>query len=413
MADEQRSSDCCQPAPRASRPCCCGGISATASPCGTQAGEAEARNAQAGEAEASTQPETLGDLRAPWIDGVVHTPIGDVPRAHTRLNARDWAGALRVRSGIFRMSYRVPPGLYALGAPTPSSPVLVSANYKLSFDLLRRRLPGRDAWILVLDTKGVNVWCAAGKGNFGTEELVRRIRLSGLERIVAHRKLIVPQLGATGVSAHRVRELSGFHVIYGPIRARDLPAFLDHGMKADDGMRRVSFGLPDRAVLIPAELAMWGRIALLVAAGLLLLSGLSAHGYSLAAVRTTGMTSAAMVLGLLAAAAILGPLLLPWLPGRAFSIKGAILGVLLVIAIAALGLHPWRYSGGWTHAAAWVVLAPVIASFTVMNFTGATTFTSLSGVLREMRVAVPLQIAGAVIGLALWVLGLFMGVRMR
>jgi len=48
-------------------------------------------------------------------------------------------------------------------------------------------MPGRNLWILILDTKGVNVWCAAGKGTFGTEELVFRIAdecLSKLFRMV-------------------------------------------------------------------------------------------------------------------------------------------------------------------------------------------------------------------------------------
>ena len=99
-----------------------------------------------------------------------------------------------MRWGIGRMLYRVEPGLYAVGRPDPQSPVLVSANYKLSFDRLRRQLGGWDAWILVLDTKGVNVWCAAGKGTFGTDELVGRVESCRLAEVVAHRRLIVPQL---------------------------------------------------------------------------------------------------------------------------------------------------------------------------------------------------------------------------
>jgi len=80
------------------------------------------------------------------------------------------------------MHYMVDAGLYALGQPNHSSPVFVTANYKMSFDRLRQAVPDRNAWILVLDTKGINVWCAAGKGTFGTEELVSRIKTSGLER---------------------------------------------------------------------------------------------------------------------------------------------------------------------------------------------------------------------------------------
>ena len=51
------------------------------------------------------------------------------------------------------MRYSVAPGLYAVGAPDRESDVLVTANYKLSFDTLRRELKGFNAWVLVLDTK--------------------------------------------------------------------------------------------------------------------------------------------------------------------------------------------------------------------------------------------------------------------
>ncbi len=63
--------------------------------------------------------------------------------------------------------------------------MLVSGNYKLSFDHLRGSLAGRDAWILVLDTHGINVWCAAGKGLFGTDEVVRWVEAVGLSSLVA------------------------------------------------------------------------------------------------------------------------------------------------------------------------------------------------------------------------------------
>src|SRR5208337_5080715 len=152
-----------------------------------------------------------------------------------------------------RSGHRVEPGLYRLGNPTPDSPVFASANYTLSFDALRSALAGHDAFILVLDTKGINVWCAAGKGTFGTEELIKRIAASGLKEIVSHRQLILPQLGAPGVAAHTVKKISGFKVCYGPIRAKDLTAYLDSGMKVTPEMRIMTFPLKDRVVLIPIE----------------------------------------------------------------------------------------------------------------------------------------------------------------
>ncbi len=74
----------------------------------------------------------------PWIVGEMGTPAGVVPRVATHLNAADRMGAVRMRIGLRRMGYPVEPGLYAVGTPTADSPVFVSANYKLSFDYLRR-----------------------------------------------------------------------------------------------------------------------------------------------------------------------------------------------------------------------------------------------------------------------------------
>jgi acetyl-CoA decarbonylase/synthase complex subunit gamma len=337
--------------------------------------------------------------------GVIDTVVGEVPVIGTRLSARDHLGSALVRSNVARMHYRVPPGIYAVGTPNGDSPVLVSANYKLSFDSLRSVLSGRNAWILVLDTKGINVWCAAGKGTFGTDELVARVSSCMLDRLVSHRRLVVPQLGGPGVNAPEVHRRCGFRVKYGPVRASDLPAFIDAGMKATPDMRRVRFGLWDRLVLAPVEISLGGRRALLVAAVLILLGGLSSSGYSLERVRTVGLPSAALVLAAFLSVAVLGPVLLPWLPGRAFAVKGATLGLVVFAGCAAVGLG---VGGSWFHAAAWALIVPTISSFVLMNFTGATTFTSQSGVLREMRIAVPLQIAGGVLGLGLWLAGLFL-----
>jgi acetyl-CoA decarbonylase/synthase complex subunit gamma len=342
-----------------------------------------------------------------WIDGAVATEAGAVPRVRTRLVSSDRLGTWKARWAFGRDDYRVPPGLYAVGDAGNDSPVLVSANYKMSFDGLRSVLAGRNAWILVLDTGGINVWCAAGKGTFGTDELVRRVLETGLDRVVTHRTLIVPQLGAPGVAAHEVRARCGFRVVYGPVRAEDLPAFLDAGMKASPAMRQVRFDLIDRLVLVPVELVLGLKTLLLVAAAVVLLGGLGPDGYSAAGVRAIGLPGAGILLAAFVTAAFLGPVLLPWLPGRAFAIKGAFLGLLPIAGVAALA---WTgvYPASWFHLAAWVLVLPALSSFAVLNFTGATTFTSLSGVLREMRLAVPIQIGAVGVGVALWIAGLFL-----
>jgi len=129
------------------------------------------------------------------------------------------------RCGYKRMQHVVRPGLYKLGSPDEEASVFVTANYTLSFDALRAALKDQDVYILVLDTKGINVWCAAGKGTFGTEELISKVKSTGLKRKVNQHRLILPQLGATGVSAHKVKQACGFEVEYGPVRAEDLPEY--------------------------------------------------------------------------------------------------------------------------------------------------------------------------------------------
>ncbi len=240
------------------------------------------------------------------------------------------------RWSVNRGAHRVTPGLYALGQPNPESPVFVTANYTLSFDALRSALPGMDGYILVLDTKGINVWCAAGKGTFGTDELVRRIELTRLADVVARRVVILPQLGATGVAAHDVKRRSGFRVEYGPVRARDLPEYLRAGQATRD-MRRVRFDWADRLVLVPVEI-VHTFVGMIVGAVILFVIG--------------GFVPALAALAAVLGGCVLFPLLLPWLPTREFSSKGFILGTLVALPFAsAVGFPTWFHVVAAAHLA--------------------------------------------------------------
>ncbi len=303
---------------------------------------------------------------------------GPIQPVTSKLSWSDRWGHILARWGVNRMGRHVAPGLYALGLPTPDSPVFVTANYALSFDALRSALKEKDAYLLVLDTQGINVWCAAGKGTFGTEELVKRIQATGLADLVRHRNLILPQLGAPGVAAHLVRKQSGFKVEYGPVRALDLPAFMiDH--QATPEMRQVRYDLWDRLVLIPVELVfvLW---PMLIAAVV---------GYFIG-----GWLISAAILASVLAGVVLFPILLPWLPTRAFSTKGFILGgaVALVFALTLLAGYPERTL--WLRALQAIVILlvfPPVTSFLALNFTGSTTFTSRTGVRREIFRYIPLM----------------------
>lgn len=327
------------------------------------------------------------------------TVVGNVPRVATQWTWRDRLGAIGIRWGIGRKRYRVEPGLYAVGRPDQGAPVMVTANYKLSLDHLRRAVDGLTAWILVLDTKGINVWCAAGKGTFGTNELVERVGAAKVAQVVSHRTLIVPQLGAPGVAAHEVQRRTGFKVVYGPIRATDIPTFLRNGMRTTPAMRQVTFTLWERLVVVPVELVHTFAAATLAMLGFFLADGLGRHGYHAAPGHWGGI--AAMVWGTLLAGVVLTPVLLPWLPGRAFAVKGAEMGVLT-------GAGLWWCGGyGMVQGLAVMFLSVAACSFLGMTFTGCTPYTSASGVRREMPWAVRLQILGCLVGVVLWMVAHF------
>jgi hypothetical protein len=289
-----------------------------------------------------------------------------------------WINVL-VHLGINRNRYRVEPGMYSIGSPDPKSPVFVTANYSPSLRALRTALKGIDGWILVLDTNGINVWCAAGKGAFGTDELVHRIEQSGLRSIVEHRCLIVPQLGGPGVAAHEVKRRTGFRVRYGPVLAADLPAYLKAG-KANLTMRRVKSQLRERLEWVPAELLNTLILSLILGVPLYFAGG----------IRTSLAVLASIFSG-----AVLFPLLLPVLPTPNFSTKGYVLGAVTAVPFIAWalfgdpGASVWERAG-WTLA--YALFMPSLTAFLSLNFTGSTPFTSWSGVRREILAYFPVMV---------------------
>jgi len=314
-----------------------------------------------------------------------------VKTVSTTLTICDHIGTWKARWGIGRMAYDVEPGLYSVGKPNNESPVFVSANYKLTFDVLRKNLDGLDCWLLILDTKGINVWCAAGKGTFGTEELIKRIESSELSKYISHKKLVLPQLGATGVSAHEVTNRSGFSVNYGPVRAEDIKEYVEAGYKATKEMRTVKFTLWDRLVLTPMELIPALKMSLPIFGVMLLANQVIPKPFD--------KSTIAAYSGAILSGSVLTPALLPYIPGNAFALKGWLVGLGCTAGI--LGLSGTLKKGNPLLSVASLLLYPAISSFLAMNFTGASTYTSPSGVNKEMKKALPFIVGAAAIGGAL------------
>ncbi len=333
------------------------------------------------------------------MQGWQSTAVGLVPRVNAKWGISDHLDAILVRLGIGRDNYRISPGLYALGEPDENSPVLATCNFKLTFDKLRRELAARSCWVLVVETYGINVWCAAGKQSFNTEEVAGRVRSTGLDRLVNHRTLILPQLAAPAVAAHRLRKLCGFSGVFGPVRCEDLPVFLDSGRQATREMRGVRFPFSQRLEVALVEVYGTRKFLLWALLACLFLAGLGPGGFSLTGILGTGLGAFVTVLIGFATGVFLVPALLPHIPVRSFAAKGLMAGAVTGILSAAL------LAGSLPQALAQVTSCSAFASWFAMHYTGSTPFTSLSGVDREMRRFMPLQGGLLFIAVFIWLVG--------
>ncbi len=338
------------------------------------------------------------------IDGFVDTPIGPIKRIKTTLMRKDTLQDCHARIKIKRNNFRINTGLYAVGNPDKDSPVLVTANYKLTFDKLRKELEGIDLWIMVIDTKGINVWCAAGKGTFGTEEIIYRIKETKLDGLVSHRRLILPQLGAPGVSAHIVTKHTGFKIVYGPVRAEDIPEFLSTECKATEKMRRVEFSLFDRLVLTPIEVLIALRYFMIVPIIFFIINWVTHGELGMEEILKITLLNIMPYLGAFLIGGFLVPIMLPIIPFRSFSLKGLILGViwsLITIHFNSVFLFSSQLKVSLGNA---LILTSIITMLG-LNFTGATTYTSFSGVKKETLWTVPMVTLASIGGLVLIVMG--------
>ncbi len=159
------------------------------------------------------------------------------------------------------------PRLIQVGNPGRKAPVLVTGNYSLTVRRVLRALAGQNVYLLVVNTRGHNVWCASAGGHLTAHKVIAGVRTSGINQLVDHRRLIVPQLCATGVDREMVKQRTGWRIVFGPVYARDLPAYLGRGRKTA-AMREVRFPLGSRL-----EMGAAWAFPISVLGGLILLVG--------------------------------------------------------------------------------------------------------------------------------------------
>jgi ubiquinone/menaquinone biosynthesis C-methylase UbiE len=121
------------------------------------------------------------------------------------------------------------PGIYQSGNPDENSPIIVTANYIYTYIKVMRALKGVNAWVLCVDSNGINVWCAARGDNFGNRQVIEAVETTGIEQITKRKTLFLPQLSAGGVAAPLISSEAPnfpFNIVYGPVWAKYLPQFL-------------------------------------------------------------------------------------------------------------------------------------------------------------------------------------------
>ncbi|AKI98321.1 copper oxidase [Kosmotoga pacifica] len=144
-------------------------------------------------------------------------------------------------------------GLIKIGNPDRNSPVFATCNYHLTVERVKRSLKGMNAYLLVANSRGINVWCAATGGLFTNHDVISILKTSGVEELVDHRKVILPQLAATGIESRNIQKKTGWKVIWGPVYAKDIPTFMENKLKKTSEMREVKFSWTQRIEIA----AMW------------------------------------------------------------------------------------------------------------------------------------------------------------
>jgi len=139
-------------------------------------------------------------------------------------------------------------GLIKTGDPDEGSPVFLTSNYCVTVERVKRVLEKRgiDSYLLIANSRGINVWCSAAGGHLTNHDVISALKTTGIEKLVNHRNVILPQLAAAGIEAKIIKEKTGWNVMWGPVYAKDIPDFIENNFRKTPEMREVRFPLGHR-----------------------------------------------------------------------------------------------------------------------------------------------------------------------
>ena len=276
---------------------------------------------------------------------------------------------------------RVPiePGIYRSGNPTKNSPIIVTSNYDFTYIKVMRNLRHIDAWVLCVDSNGINVWCAARGNDFGNEQILEAVEATGIQIYTEENTLILPQLSAGGVSIPQLPKKSEnfpFKIKFGPVWSKYLPQYLEEKpLKKPDHMKLAKFSLSHRMrAWVTHTTFLLRKIFLLPIIGFFFIFLLS----------LLWINKLAWVGELIAWIIISNGLISILFPlsnfTRSFIKKGMFFGFLTVVVLGGIS---WILHGSLIFILLNVILFFWIAFFSTMSFSGYTMATSPTEIQEE------------------------------
>jgi len=289
------------------------------------------------------------------VETVISKNIEPIP---LNFNFIDYIKALISWLFLFMKIYIIKPGLYYIGQNEKDAPLLVTANNFLTVFLLVRRIKKRNVRLLVLDTKGINVWCSAGKGQFSDKEIISKADHFGLLNSGNKLKIILPKFSLSGVNLKELRK-NGIRPIIGPLYAKDVPGYLDEGSFSDQTDDIVNFGLKSRIfTALPTAVQFFYYFLTIY---VISLDTLPYHLIWLA----TGL-------------AFLYPLLFPLLPGKLFAIKGLFLALFIsIISMLIINIS-------FSDQLSLIIFIFATSVFIALSYTGNSAVSNYSSVRKEI-----------------------------
>ncbi|MFX0085496.1 MAG: corrinoid protein-associated methyltransferase CpaM [Candidatus Hodarchaeota archaeon] len=268
-------------------------------------------------------------------------------------------------------------GLYIYGNPSAQSPVLITANYQRTVRLVSNALQNQNAYLLVADTMGENIWCAARGDKFGLREVVEVIKATRIEELVQHRKLILPQLAAGGINHQQIKKAIGWTVRFGPIYAKDIPSYLETGRKTEK-QRTVSFDLKERIEMALQQSYFLSKffffwVFLFGIVGATILPNLSLFRIAI------------LLLPVVWLAYIFFAMIFPLFPTSSFLRRGICYGSLLTFIFISVGIV---LSSSLIVIGQWALIGFIVGTFLGMDYSGATPISHPSEIDQEYPIMI-------------------------